>query len=91
MWAIMVRASGGTKGTAVRWIAEHVGVTLEDTVCVGDWVNDVPMFEVAGRSFAMGQAPDEVKAKATDVLVETVQEGGGVATAIAQAFGIRVD
>jgi Cof subfamily protein (haloacid dehalogenase superfamily) len=90
MWAIMVRAAGGTKGTAVRWIAEHEGIPLENTVCVGDWINDVPMFEVAGRSFAMGQAPDEVKAKATDVLQETAEHGGGVASAIAVAFGIRV-
>jgi Cof subfamily protein (haloacid dehalogenase superfamily) len=89
-WAIMVRAGAVTKGTAVRWIAEHEGVALKDTVCVGDWINDLPMFEVAGRSFAMGQAPDEVKAKATDVLRETTVEGGGVASAIAQAFGIRV-
>jgi hydroxymethylpyrimidine pyrophosphatase-like HAD family hydrolase len=91
MWAIMVRAAGGTKGTAVRWIAEHEGVPMENTVCVGDWINDVPMFEVAGRSFAMGQAPDEVKSKATDILVETPTEGGGVASAIAEAFGIRAD
>src|SRR5262249_7280935 len=51
-WAIMVRAAGGTKGTAIRWIAEHEGIAVEDTVCVGDWLNDIPMFEVAGRSFA---------------------------------------
>jgi hydroxymethylpyrimidine pyrophosphatase-like HAD family hydrolase len=89
MWAIMVRAAGGTKGTAVRWIAEHEGVPMENTVCVGDWTNDVPMFEVAGRSFAMGQAPEEVKSKATDVLSETSVEGGGVARAIAEAFGIK--
>jgi hypothetical protein len=88
-WAIMARASGGTKGTAVRWIADREGIALEDTVCVGDWVNDLPMFEVAGRSFAMGQAPDEVKAKATDVLAETAEVGGGVAAAVAEAFGIR--
>jgi Cof subfamily protein (haloacid dehalogenase superfamily) len=89
-WAIMVRAGAVTKGSAVRWIAEHEGVSLQDTVCVGDWINDVPMFEVAGRSFAMGQAPDEVKSKATDVLRETTAEGGGVASAIEAAFGIRV-
>jgi Cof subfamily protein (haloacid dehalogenase superfamily) len=88
MWAIIVRAAGSTKGTAVRWIADHEKVALEETVCVGDWVNDVPMFEVAGRSFAMGQAPDEVKAKASDVLEETAENGGGIARAIEQAFGI---
>jgi hydroxymethylpyrimidine pyrophosphatase-like HAD family hydrolase len=90
-WALIVRAAGGTKGTAVRWIAEREGVRLEDTVCVGDWLNDLPMFEVAGRSFAMGQAPDEVKSRATHVLDETVNDGGGVARTISEAFGITVD
>jgi hydroxymethylpyrimidine pyrophosphatase-like HAD family hydrolase len=90
-WAVMVRAGAVTKGTAVRWIAEREGVSLQDTVCVGDWINDIPMFEVAGRSFAMGQAPDEVKSKATDVLTETAESGGGVASAVERAFGIGVD
>jgi hydroxymethylpyrimidine pyrophosphatase-like HAD family hydrolase len=90
-WAVIVRSSGGTKGTAVRWIAERERIDLADTVCVGDWVNDVPMFEVVGRSFAMGQAPAEVKSRATDVLLETTEEGGGVARAVAEAFGILAD
>jgi hypothetical protein len=88
-WGMIVRSSRGTKGTALAWIARHEGVSPEDTVCVGDWVNDVPMFEVAGRSFVMGQAPPEVKAKATDPLVATAEVGGGVAEAIEKAFGIR--
>jgi hydroxymethylpyrimidine pyrophosphatase-like HAD family hydrolase len=89
-WAIIVRSSGSTKGTAMRWIADYTRVPLGDTVCVGDWINDVPMFEVAGRSFAMGHAPAEVKAKATDVLDETVEVGGGVARVVEKVFQIRV-
>jgi hypothetical protein len=89
-WAMIVRAAGGTKGTALQWIAHHEGVALADTVCVGDWINDVPMFEIAGRSFAMGQSPDEVKSKATHALERTSDQGGGVAEAIERAFGIRV-
>lgn len=89
LWAMIVRSSVGTKGTALRWIAEHHEVALADTVCVGDWINDLPMFKVAGRSFAMAQAPDEVKAAATDVLRVTSEEGGGVAHALRQAFGIK--
>ena len=91
MWALIARSIAGTKGTAVRWIARHEGVLIGDTVCIGDWINDVPMFEVAGRSFVMGHAPDEVKSKATDVLAETSEEGGGVARAVAEAFDISVD
>jgi hydroxymethylpyrimidine pyrophosphatase-like HAD family hydrolase len=89
-WAMIVRAAGGTKGTALRWIARHEGVDLADTVCVGDWINDVPMFEAAGRSFCMGHAPDEVKGRATDVLPHTPEQGGGVAEAVERAFGLTV-
>jgi hydroxymethylpyrimidine pyrophosphatase-like HAD family hydrolase len=90
-WAIIVRAAGSTKGTALRWIAEREQVALGDTVCVGDWINDIAMFELAGRSFAMGQAPPDVKARATDVLPETIENGGGVARAIEEAFGIAAE
>jgi hydroxymethylpyrimidine pyrophosphatase-like HAD family hydrolase len=88
-WAMIVRNARTTKGTAMRWIAAHEGLALEETVCVGDWINDVPMFDVAGRSFVMGQAPDEVKARATDVLEHTHEDGGGVAHALREAFGIE--
>jgi hydroxymethylpyrimidine pyrophosphatase-like HAD family hydrolase len=54
---------------------------------VGDWVNDIPMFEVAGRSFVMGSAPEAVCAKATDVLARTAGSGGGIAEAIRRSWG----
>jgi hydroxymethylpyrimidine pyrophosphatase-like HAD family hydrolase len=90
MWGMIVRASGGTKGTAVEFIARANGLTLDQCVTVGDWVNDVSMLGISGRAFAMGQAPDEVKAVATDVLTETSLDGGGVARAVELAFGVRV-
>ncbi len=90
-WGMVVRAAGGTKGTALKWLAAHHGISLDQTVCVGDWINDVAMFEVAGRSFAMGQAPDEVKRAATNVLAETNEIGGGIAKVVERVFGLRVD
>jgi Cof subfamily protein (haloacid dehalogenase superfamily) len=89
-WGMIARAAGGTKGSALSWIASHHGIALSDTVVVGDWINDVPMFACAGRSFAMGQAPAHVKSAATDVLDVTVADGGGVARAIREAFGVDV-
>lgn len=80
--AMLVRAAGVTKGTAIEWLAVHHGCALSEVVVVGDWLNDVPMFEVAGRSFAMGQAVEQVKAKATDRLEASASGGGGVAEAI---------
>ena len=66
-------------------IAKHYGATLEETVAVGDWVNDVSMLRVAGKSFAMAQAPDEVKDAAHEVLDADVWEGGGIAEAAERA------
>lgn len=80
-WVILVRRAGVNKGTAVRWLAEHFGIALTDVIAVGDWVNDIPMFEVAGRSFVMGQAPAEVKAAANNELRATVHTGGAIAEA----------
>ena len=85
MWGMVVRAAGIDKGTAIEWIADHYGVTLRDIVAVGDWLNDVPMLRRAGRSFAMGQAPSEVRAAATDLLDADAWTGGGIAEAAERA------
>lgn len=85
--AVLARAAGPTKGTALAELCRAAGIELADAVAVGDWVNDVPMFEVAGRSFAMGQAPDAVRAKATDQLATPAGAGGGIAEAIRRAWG----
>jgi HAD superfamily hydrolase (TIGR01484 family) len=85
--AILVRSAGPTKGTALAELCRHAGITLAEAVAVGDWVNDVPMFQVAGRSFAMGGAPEAVSAVATDQLATGAGEGGGIAEAIRRAWG----
>ena len=68
-------------------LCERAGCTVEQAVVVGDWVNDVPMFEVAGKSFVMGEAPDHVREKATDVLGRPAGTGGGIAEAVRRAWG----
>jgi Cof subfamily protein (haloacid dehalogenase superfamily) len=85
--AVLVRAAGPTKGTALAELCRHAGCTLADAVAVGDWLNDVPMFQVAGRSFSMGSAPEAVRAAATDALVAEAGTGGGIAEAVRRAWG----
>lgn len=86
--ALVARAAGATKGTAVEWLAAHHGCTPQEIVVVGDWVNDVPMFQTAGRSFVMGQAPEHVKRTATDRLLADVTTGGGIAETIREVWGL---
>jgi hydroxymethylpyrimidine pyrophosphatase-like HAD family hydrolase len=82
---MIVRAAGIDKGTAIDWLCQHYGVAPEETVAVGDWLNDVPMLRRVGRGFAMAQAPDEVKAVASDVLKADAFGGGGLAEAAERA------
>jgi hydroxymethylpyrimidine pyrophosphatase-like HAD family hydrolase len=89
-WGLVARAAGGTKGSALRFLAEHHGISIEETVCVGDWLNDLSMFAVAGRSYAMGHAPENVKRAATLVLEETSERGGGISRVVEEAFGLRI-
>ncbi len=84
-WGMVVRAAGVDKGTAIDWLSQHYGVTPSEVVAVGDWLNDVPMLQRAGLSFAMAQAPEAVKAAAKQVLESDGWAGGGIAEAAQRA------
>lgn len=85
--SLLVRAAGPSKGTAIEFVARHHGFDASQVAVVGDWINDLPMFARAGRSFAMGGTVDAVRAAATDRLVAPAGHGGGVAEAIARVWG----
>jgi len=85
--AVLVRAAGPTKGTALAELCRLAGCSVDQAVAVGDWINDVPMFQVAGRSFCMASAPLEVRAAATDLLATDAGAGGGIAEVIRKAWG----
>ncbi len=65
----------GTKGHAVRRIAELLNIAVADTAVIGDMANDVPMFEVSPVSIAMGQSTDAVKRAAKHVTTSNEDEG----------------
>ncbi|MEX2533794.1 MAG: HAD family hydrolase [Nitriliruptoraceae bacterium] len=73
------------KGFGLTVIAEHLGVTPQGLVMIGDESNDLPAFAVAGTAIAMGQAHDDVKAQA-HLIVPDVHDDG-VAHALAFLTG----
>lgn len=77
-----ITGAGVTKGTGVELLGRLVGVDRHRRVAFGDGGNDLPMLEATDRFVAMGNAMDEVKARATDVC-DTIQNDG-VATWIKQ-------
>lgn len=86
-WALLVRAAGIDKGTGVEWLAQHYGVSLDEVIAVGDWLNDVPMLERAGLSFAMAQAPYEVR-RAAKIVLDSDHETGGAIAEVARRAGL---
>ncbi|SDR43478.1 phosphoserine phosphatase SerB [Natronobacterium texcoconense] len=62
----------GTKDDALEDLADDVGVSLAETVAVGDGANDLPMLEVAGLS--IGFDPKPAVEPACDVVVTSMEE-----------------
>ena len=63
------------KGKGLALVLDRLVVDREKVAAIGDNPNDLPMFRVAGVSVAMGNAPAEVKRKATFVAPSNDDEG----------------
>ena len=75
-----INAEAATKGNALLWLADHLGIPREETMAFGDGENDISMLKAAGTGVAMGNASDHVKAAADEVTLTNEQDG--VAAAI---------
>lgn len=94
---LMIFDKRKTKGTALRHIAKTHNIAIEKTVAIGDWINDIPMFNVAGRSYLMGihknnqWHPSEKILNSVDkVLDAPAGFGGGIAEVARLVWNIRV-
>ncbi|TAM70724.1 MAG: HAD family phosphatase [Microbacteriaceae bacterium] len=73
-----IAPEGVNKATALEWVRGRLGIPRTDVVAVGDGRNDIDMLVWAaqfGRGIAMGQAPAEVKAVATEVVPSVLDDG----------------
>ncbi|RYG34293.1 hypothetical protein EON81_15960, partial [bacterium] len=68
-------AASASKGAGLKVLAERLGIALEETAAIGDFLNDIEMLETAGFSAAVGNAIAPVQ-KVADVIVGTNDEGG---------------
>ncbi len=62
-----IMQSGVTKSSAVKTLCELWNIPLENTVAFGDHYNDVEMLETVAMPFLMGNAPEELKNRFTNV------------------------
>lgn len=66
---------GMSKGRALLTICERLDVDIKNTIAFGDHELDIPLIEAAGTGVAMGNAIEELKAKA-DFVTKTNNEAG---------------
>lgn len=52
---------GVSKGSAIKILQQIYGIDKENTMVFGDYYNDLTMFKNAAYSYAMGNAPEDVK------------------------------
>ena len=74
-WSVEVHAADADKGIAAEAVARELGVPREQTIAIGDHLNDIGMLRWAGLGIAMGDAEPETRAIAS-AITGTVAEDG---------------
>ena len=67
--------TGFSKGTGIIKTCEILGISIENTVAIGDSVNDLDMLRQAQYSVAMGGAPVEVQNASTFTTKALMEDG----------------
>ena len=72
---LTVAPYGISKGSGLRMLAHRLGISLCDTIAVGDNLNDLDLLDTAGLGVAMGNAVPETKAHANYVTASNNEDG----------------
>ena len=72
---IEIQPQDSSKGLAVRWMAQKLGLTKAQIMCFGDYTNDASMLKEAGIAIAMQNGVDELKQIATHIAPPNTEEG----------------
>ena len=73
--SIEISSKNTNKSVGLEKLCEHLNISIEDTIAVGDADNDIGIFKKAGLKIAMGNANKNIKALA-DVIVNDCDNGG---------------
>lgn len=68
-------SSKASKGIGLMHISKRFNIHHDEIIVIGDSFNDISMFEYAGLSIAMKNAPDKVKEKAHELSDDNNNDG----------------
>ncbi|MBN6188333.1 HAD family phosphatase [Aneurinibacillus sp. BA2021] len=64
-----------SKGAALHRLAQHLGVSLQNTIAIGNYYNDLDMITMAGVGVAVGNAPQDVQEQANLIVASNNESG----------------
>lgn len=74
-----IAPDGVNKSTALERVRSALGIAGDDVIAIGDGRNDIEMLgwaaDLGGRGIAMGQAPEEVRAVASESTARDTDDG----------------
>lgn len=70
-----ISIKGITKATGLKQITNYLNKAIEDTVVIGDSLNDLDILQAAGLSICMGNGADECK-KVADFTTKHISDDG---------------
>jgi Cof subfamily protein (haloacid dehalogenase superfamily) len=82
-WVDIMRP-GANKGTALTQLQRQLGISREQTMAFGDFLNDAEMLDAAGHSYAMANAHPSITARARHQAPSNLDDG--VVTSILAAL-----
>lgn len=78
------------KGVGLQKLSEHLGLSMEDVIVVGDSDNDIGALKVAGLAVAMGNAKSGIKRLADVQVVDCEHDGCAEAIYKVSFSGINI-
>ena len=67
--------NNNSKGKAISKLREYLNIKKEETICFGDHINDLNMFQYCGITCAVGNAMDELKKQADYITLPNAEDG----------------
>ncbi|MFZ2323559.1 MAG: Cof-type HAD-IIB family hydrolase [Ignavibacteriaceae bacterium] len=76
IYYLEIRKSGSSKGKALLRLVRNLKTKIENTAVIGDWYNDISLFETGALKVALKNSVAELKHKADIVLKKTNNDDG---------------
>lgn len=76
IYYLEIKKSGSTKAKGLKRLLNYLNLSETQSLVIGDWYNDIPLFKTKAFKVAMGNAVSELKNLSDIVLSETNDNDG---------------